>query len=884
MKMPCNRARLLTGVMAGLAAFPLTALAQSPTADTSQGTLEELVVTARKRTEKLQEVPVSVATVDSKLISRDDIKNLNDLQLKVPDFILAENPIGTSIGIRGIFSGINQGFEQSVGVYIDGISYGRAQQARAPFLDLDRVEVLRGPQSILFGKDSIAGAMNIVTAAPENDFGGYAQVSYDPDVHEVENTAVVTGPISDKLRFRIAGRYHQTDGFMYNATLDRPETQRNDWQVRGQLSADLSDSFTVLVKAEVGRFNALGRESEIIGETPAGLPGANPLSFLVNGLTYAQILTETGATPVNTRIALVNGITGMQLMPLPAASLSVLHTGENDIRSSNGDDSHNLSQTYLIHADWETDLGVISSISGFSRFKYDELCDCDFTGAPVFSTTLAEDYKQFSQELRLVSPKSDTIDYIVGAFFQHSTDGYGDQTQITGASPLVPLVYNKAYAPAFQAASASWLAAHPGDQAGAVTAGRAAGQQAGAAGLAMANTSAARAAHVDADQWSLFGQGTWHITDTLRATLGVRLNHVSKDGDRTGAIEGLSGSPLYGQQALLAPLAYANALAVTSQNLVSLAQANIPGVSAAAQAALAKLGTLPTNGTLSQTKVTPSVSLQYDVMPDVMAYASWVKGAKSGGFDYRANNKGAAATMDQAFRFGDEKATTWELGAKTRFWGGRAEVNADVYYTDYKDLQVSIFDGILGFNVGNAASATIKGLEADGRVALTPFLQAHASFAWTDFRFDQFPNGQCYSGQTPNGPDAAEGYCSYAGMADQFVAKYSGTAGLDYFYDLNDDLSLRTSVDLFYTSSYFADPTLDPSLVQGPYVKLDTRIGLGQSDGDWEVALLAKNLTDVRAITYAAATPLAYSVFGAKSSFAYIGQGRTFVLQAKVRF
>ncbi|MBV8653751.1 MAG: TonB-dependent receptor, partial [Alphaproteobacteria bacterium] len=132
--------------------------------------------------------------------------------------------------------------------------------------------------------------------------------------------------------------------------------------------------------------------------------------------------------------------------------------------------------------------------------------------------------------------------------------------------------------------------------------------------------------------------------------------------------------------------------------------------------------------------------------------------------------------------------------------------------------------------------------------------------------------------------DAARGYCSYAGLTNQFVAKYSGTFGLDHYYDIDNDLTLHSSVNLFYTSSYYADPTLDPSLIQGAYVRLDARIGLGQPDGIWEVALLAKNLNDVRPITFATATPLAYSVFGAKSSLAYVGEGRTFVLQGKVRF
>ena len=197
------------------------------------------------------------------------IKKLEDLQFKVPNFTMTETGIGTNIAIRGIFSGVNQGFEQSVGTYIDGIHYGRAQQSRAPFLDVERVEVLRGPQSILFGKNSIAGALNIISAQPTDHLEGYAQASYQPDGDDWEMLGAVSGPITDKVRARVAGRFHKGDGFIENLTSGRSEPQRDDWNIRGIVDWDVTDDLELSFKAEHGEFDIDGRNIEIYNELPS---------------------------------------------------------------------------------------------------------------------------------------------------------------------------------------------------------------------------------------------------------------------------------------------------------------------------------------------------------------------------------------------------------------------------------------------------------------------------------------------------------------------------------------------------------------------------------------------------------------------------------------
>ena len=226
----------LSGSIAMLAAAATTAFAQ----DDGRSLLDEITVTAAYREQGLQDVPVSVSAVTGDMIANVGLQKVEDIQFLVPNFTMTETGISTNIFIRGIGSGINQAFEQSVGTYIDGVYYGRAQQARAPFLDLERVEVLRGAQSILFGKNSVAGALNITTAKPSDEFEGSVFVSNEFEDSETIVEGVLSGAFSDTVRARVAARSRNLDGYMTNATLNRDEPNREDWTVRATLQADLT--------------------------------------------------------------------------------------------------------------------------------------------------------------------------------------------------------------------------------------------------------------------------------------------------------------------------------------------------------------------------------------------------------------------------------------------------------------------------------------------------------------------------------------------------------------------------------------------------------------------------------------------------------------------
>ncbi len=807
----CSSGGMTLALGAAFVAFSLPNFAQGQEA---QRVLEEIIVTAAYREQGLQDVPVSISAVSGETLVETGLQKAEDIQFLVPNLTINETGISTNVFIRGIGSGINQAFEQSVATYIDGVYYGRGQQFRSPFLDLERVEVLRGPQSILFGKNAVAGALNITTAKPTDEFQGNVRASYEFENGESIVEGFLSGSLSDNMRGRLAARSRNHDGYIDNLTLSRDEPIREDWTVRGILEVDLSDVLTATVKVEVGEYDVTGRHIEIIGEKPGA-----------SGLQYNQILTLVfGQDPS------VNNVT------------------KDGARSSNGDFSFNESQVFALTLDWDIGDYQLKSITAFSNFEYDEFCDCDFTGATVFGAALQESYEQLSQEIRLSSPLNDNYDYIVGFYYQTSDHSYADQIIVPVNSVLVPAING----------------ASPG------------------AGDLIAGTQAARLADVDNDVISVFAQLNWHVSDNVTVQIGGRFTNDKRDGNRTLSIQGEGGGALPVPQTAAA-VVYANAFGLTSTNLVALADLGDP----TSQFFIAQLGSLPVSGSRDTSKFSPELKWIWNANDDSMLFATWTQGFKSGSFDFRANNRNFYPDMETSFEFDDEEVSSVEFGGKWSLAEGAVELNATVFFTKFDDLQISIFDGILGFNVGNAASAEVNGIEVDGRWAATDHLMITGGFALTDFEFTDFLNGQCYFGQTPDVDIDGDGsfeLCDYTGNSNQLVSERQAHLSFHYDREIGADYLLRGLLDAFYTSEAEASATFDPALVQPGYTKFNARLGIGPIDGQWEVALLVRNLTDEKVLQFGGDTPLAGSSFGAKSNYAFYSEGRTTTLQASFNF
>jgi len=783
-----------------IASAVLLALASAAAAAQETTALAEIVVTAQKRAESLQDVPIAVSAVAGAKIAEAGIMKIEDLKNYVPTLFMTETAIGNNISIRGIFSGVNPGFEQSVGTYVDGIYRGRPQQTRAPFLDLERVEVLRGPQSILFGKNSVGGALNITTARPSREFDAMVSALYEHEYDEWEVSAHVSGPFTDRFRGRLAGRYREVDGHLFNATLGTKDPGREEKTVRGWLEWDFGDNVTAALKVELGEFDVTGRQIEIDQEAP--IP-AGPFT----GLTYAQVLVNVfGQHP------------------------SVLNNTADFVRSSNGEFSNTDTAEYVFQVDWQRGDSTVTFITGHSKYDFTELCDCDFTGANIFNVAMAEEYEQTSQEIRLTSPSGGKLEYIVGAYYETSDLEFFDSILVPGNSIL-------------------GAAANPN----------------------VLNTGTPRYFSQDADSYSGFAQLTWNLNDELRTTVGLRYSKDDKKASRSLTITDINGDPLTGMQAAVAPVVYRTAFNVRPHDI---------------------------SGSRKEAQTLPSLTFEWQPDDSTMLYATWSKGAKAGGFDARSNNSPVPPTPQctnpptntipagctplrgiGSFEFDEERATSIELGGKLRI-GGSFELNAAVHKTDFEDLQVSTFDGVLGFNVRNAGESEIKGLEIDMRWQATENLQFSSSLAYTDFEFLDYI-GQCFPGQPSDAGDGLN--CNYKGKTNEFVAPWVITLGGDYRRPIGGRLAFHMAADVYYTDPYFVSPTLDPKQIQKSYYKVNGRIGIGDQDGSWDVALVSKNIFDKKILPYGNVTPLA-SLFGAFSSWRFVEPGRTLALQGTLRF
>jgi outer membrane receptor protein involved in Fe transport len=226
--------------------------------------------------------------------------------------------------------------------------------------------VLRGPQSILFGKNSIAGALNITTARPTDELEAGVKVLFEPEFGEQKYSGYLSGPFTDSFRGRISARYRELDGYLRNLTLAEDEPNREETNVRGWLEWDVTGDLRLSLKAERGEFDVEGRQIEIYDEIP--VPGAPGPTNPFGGLTYSQILFALGQ------------------------DAGVLNNFPDYKRSANGDFSNNETEEYVFTIDWAIGEHELTAITGYSKYEFQELCDCDFTGDNVFGVGMAEEF------------------------------------------------------------------------------------------------------------------------------------------------------------------------------------------------------------------------------------------------------------------------------------------------------------------------------------------------------------------------------------------------------------------------------------------------------------------------------------------------------------
>ncbi|MBL8628178.1 MAG: TonB-dependent receptor, partial [Rhodospirillaceae bacterium] len=281
----------------------------------------------------------------------------------------------------------------------------------------------------------------------------------------------------------------------------------------------------------------------------------------------------------------------------------------------------------------------------------------------------------------------------------------------------------------------------------------------------------------------------------------------------------------------------------------------------------------------------PSISLQYKPTDDVMLYGSYSHGSKAGGFQGAISN-----ALANSFKFDPETSESFELGAKASF-DGRATLNVAAFETTYKNLQLSVAINTtsttsFAFYTGNAGAAKARGIEADGQVRLSDEFKLEGSFAWTPTaKYTSYPAGPCATGQAPT--NAAALSCNLTGVRLGFIPKIAGTTTLHYTAPFTAGTKLDIGTTAAFRSSARMDPANDPMSYQSGFVKLDARIAVVDEKDVWEVALLGRNLTDIRNFTFSGAASLAANPAVGLATDARqraVDPPRTIAIQAQVKF
>ena len=470
-------------LLAAAALVPVMAHAQSPapapfadvpTADSAApGAADaagDIVVTARRREEKAQDVPIALSVVSGEQIAARGDYRLDQVQQSVPSLqVFSFNPRNTNINIRGLGSNValtNDGIENGVGMYIDNVYYGRVGQSQFDLVDLDRIEVLRGPQGTLFGKNTTAGAINITSRLPSDtpEFRGEATLG-DYGYHQVRGSA--SGPIGDGVAARLSIADTHRDGFITNLTTGRKVHDYDNFTARGQVFADFAPGLTVRL---------IGDYSKQTQECCINLP-VSSFETYDNGAPIANTFTQ--------RMARL-GYTPLPLDPFAR------RTDANSRFEAN-------MNTWGVSGEINWDAGpvTVTSITASRKWNWYPGNDSDYTARPIQLQSQQQNFqRQFSQEVRVGSNGEQTIDWLIGGYyFWQKVLGKG--TTEWGSDAAVALYPTDAFATASAATN----------------------------GLLSRSQADPHTRSVAA-----FGQATWHITPALDLTGGLRFTHEDKWG------------------------------------------------------------------------------------------------------------------------------------------------------------------------------------------------------------------------------------------------------------------------------------------------------------------------------------------------------------------
>ncbi len=823
-------------LLASAAAFALgapgVAFAQDadPEVDDAESS-NVIIVTASKREQTLQEVPISVSVTTGETIERAQIRDILDLQTVVPSLRVSQlqTSSATTFIIRGFGNGDNNfGIEPSVGVFIDGVFRSRSASALSDLNLVSRIEVLNGPQSTLFGKNASAGVISVITKEPQYEFGGQIEASYG-NFNAVNVRGEVTGPIAENIAFSLDGTYQRRDGIGRIVNLDNAEiNNRNRWSARGNLLIEPSADLKIRLIADYSKIEEVCCQTSnvVVGALTRGAIGGVGGQFPTDFFSFDNFLNTV---PVN----------------------------ENDNYGFSG------------QVDWSVGAFTLTSITAYRELRNAFTQDVDFTSADITTEARDQGVNTFTQELRIASDFDGPINFLLGGYYfdesitQDSSLTVGEDFRnfaaFQAATPLVP-----AGTPA-----ATQIAV--GNQ---VLAGAEAGLGLPIGSILGGDFLTQERFSLDNTSYSIFGTVDFEPFDGLVFTGGFNYTDDSKDfAINFDALDPLANInlvdafitgatvqnpnlpdvfnrtqfqalPLAVQQQLLA--AATNPAANPLLGLAELQfQTPFPDVPNAVE-----------NGRTRDDQLTYLLRVAYQISNEVNIYGSYSTGFKASSVNLSRDSRPlltdfipgpgrstfaapaspitnaglATPNLSNGTRFaGPEEAEVYEIGVKAQ-WDGFG-FNLAVFDQSIRGFQSFLFTG-LGFALANAGEQSVRGFELDTTIQPTKGLVFTFAATYLDALYDDFTGGPLgdLSGQRPAG-----------------IPEWSLATSATYTHEFGDSGSnLITRLDYNHESTVNILDGIggfDPDLFRREVNLVNASMTL-QLDNGIEIGAFARNLLD----------------------------------------
>jgi len=702
-----------TIVAATLAAlFSISAQAQYEKNDE----IEQITVTAQKRSQRIIDVPISVAAMTDEAIEDAGIQRLSEMAAYIPNVnIHSGDSLESSVQIRGVGADSrNIGFDTRVGVYIDGIYMGQSPAINQDLVDLERVEVLRGPQGALFGKNTVAGAINLISKKPTDELEGEIKARVG-NYNARQLSGKINIPLAENAFINLSASNIDQDGFVKNTSTGELLDDRSSQAYRAQLKIDASENLDILFTLDAQNVD----QKPSFGE---GL--TDPLGV---------ILVKESANHQVT-----NNFSPTDKRDTWGTSLDINYTLDSDI--------------------------TLRSISSYRSTDSEFAFDIDYSFLDILQADYKDEYEQITQEFQIISPEGSRLEYLVGLYYYKQNaatkrdaivgdDADGYLNAVLG--PLPP-----EYIP-------TDIVTNWGE--------------------------------VDTESYAIFANFNYDLNDSLHLGVGFRYSEESKkvDWSLNGSTSGLFG-----------------------------------------------IGTGQVKDSRKDKDFSPSISLNYDFNENLVGYARYAQGYKSGGYnlDYVTQ-----ADLEVGIEFDKETVESYEIGLKGLILEGQVQFSMAAFDTAYDDYQVNQFidlgDGFTSISIRNAAEVSTTGAELELTSQLTDSLTMSASIGVLDGKFDSFVGGGA------DGSDAS-------GKKIPGAAELQGALTFDYYHSLGDNYELMLHIGYTYTGGSFttidnvrsATTLGDNQTIDWGYMPsndlVDIRITLGDTDDKWLLALWSRNALD----------------------------------------